>query len=212
MAKEINAVYDPNSTWKPIEEGQYPAHIKSLSTKEVNTKAGEAIVVNMTYKIADEAADLEQLVYEMDGFNYKRDADNNRIPVANGDGEQATTDCGHLVGRDLWDNGWFIFTSSESGSKNSRYFNLLENLGIKVEEQTLGDKKVKKLVLIEEEDVKGNPVIVDIKRQEYVTSDTKHLPPEQQEWRTSFKVMGVKPWEDGAQLSEDEVDGDDVPF
>ena len=212
MAKEIDAVYDPNSTWKPIEEGEYPAHIKTLSTKEVNTKAGEAIVVNMTYKIADEAADLEQLVYEMDGYNYKRDTDNNRIPVANGEGEQATTDCGHLVGRDVWDNGWFIFTNSESGSKNSRYFQLLENLGIKVEEQMLGDKKVKKLVLIEEDDVKGKPVLIDLRRQEYVTSETKHLPPEQQECRTSFKVFNVKPWESGQKLSFDELDGDDVPF
>ena len=212
MAKEINAVYDPNSTWKPIEEGRYPAHIKTLSSKEVNTKAGEAIVVNMTYKIADEAADLEQLVYEMDGYKYKRDENNNRIPVANGSGEQATTDCGHLVGRDVWDNGWFIFTSSESGSKNSRYFGLLENLGIKVEEQMLGDKIVKKLVLIEEEDVKGKPVIVELSRQEYVTTDTKHLPPEQQEWRTSFKVSKVNPCDKGEQLTIDELDGDDVPF
>jgi|TARA_R100001530_G_scaffold854_5_gene1494 hypothetical protein len=210
--KSIDAVYDPNSTWKPIEEGEYPAHIKTLNTKEVNTKAGEAIVVNMTYKVADEAADLEQLVYEMDGYKYKRDQDNNRVPVANGSGEQATTDCGHLVGRDLWDNGWFIFTNSESGSKNSRYFQLLENLGIKVEEQMLGDKKVKKLVLIEEDDVKGKPVLIDLRRQEYVTSETKHLPPEQQEWRTSFKVFNVKPWESGQKLSFDELDGDDVPF
>ena len=210
--KSIDAVYDPDSTWKPIEEGEYPAHIKTLNTKEVNTKAGEAIVVNMTYKVADEAADLEQLVYEMDGYKYKRDQDNNRIPVANGSGEQATTDCGHLVGRDLWDNGWFIFTNSESGSKNSRYFQLLENLGIKVEEQMLGDKKVKKLVLIEEDDVKGKPVLIDLRRQEYVTSETKHLPPEQQEWRTSFKVFNVKPWESGQKLSFDELDGDDVPF
>tara|TARA_R100001082_G_scaffold50845_1_gene27589 strand:+ start:252 stop:890 length:639 start_codon:yes stop_codon:yes gene_type:complete len=212
MAKEIDAVYDPNSTWKPIEEGRYPAHIKTLASKEVNTKAGEAIVVNMTYKIADEAADLEQLVYEMDGYKYKRDENNNRIPVANGSGQQATTDCGHLVGRDVWDNGWFIFTNSESGSKNSRYFNLLENLGIEVQEQMLGDKKVKKLVLIEEDDVKGKPVLVDLERQEYVTSDTKHLPPEQQEKRTSFKVTTVKPWEGGEVLSVDEIDGDDVPF
>ena len=210
--KNIDAVYDPNSTWKPIEEGEYPAHIKSLNTKEVNTKAGEAIVVNMTYKVADEAADLEQLVYEMDGYKYKRDQDDNRIPVANGSGEQTTTDCGHLVGRDLWDNGWFIFTNSESGSKNSRYFQLLESLGITVEEQMLGDKKVKKLVLIEEDDVKGKPVIVELRRQEYVTSDTKHLPPEQQEWRTSFKVNNVKPWTSGQQLSVDEIEGDDVPF
>ena len=177
MAKPIDAIFDPNSTWKPIEEGEYPAHIKSLTTKEVNTKAGEAIVVNMTYKVADEAADLEQLVYEMDGYKYKTDQSGNRIPVANGEGEQATTNCGHLVGRDMWDNGWFIFTNSESGSKNSRYFQ----------------------------------VLIDIKRQEYVTSDTKHLPPEQQEWRTSFKVNNVKTWLNGPELSVDEIDGD-VPF
>ena len=211
MAKPIDAIFDPNSTWKPIEEGEYPAHIKSLTTKEVNTKAGEAIVVNMTYKVADEAADLEQLVYEMDGYKYKTDQSGNRIPVANGEGEQATTNCGHLVGRDMWDNGWFIFTNSESGSKNSRYFQLLESLSIKVEEQMLGDKKVKKLVLLEEEDVKGKAVLIDIKRQEYVTSDTKHLPPEQQEWRTSFKVNNVKTWLNGPELSVDEIDGD-VPF
>ena len=212
MAKALDATFDPSQQWVPTQEGTYPAHVTSLSSKEVNTRAGEAIVVNMTYKIADEAADLEQLVYEMDGYNYKRDADNNRIPVANGDGQQATTDCGHLVGRDVWDNGWFIFTASESGSKNSRYFQLLENLGIKVEEQMLGDKKVKKLVLIEEEDVKGKPVIVELSRQEYVTTDTKHLPPEQQEWRTSFKVSKVNPWDKGEQLTIDELDGDDVPF
>jgi|TARA_R110000824_G_scaffold398342_1_gene602311 hypothetical protein len=211
MAKPIDAIFDPNSTWKPIEEGEYPAHIKSLTTKEVNTKAGEAIVVNMTYKVADEAADLEQLVYEMDGYKYKTDQSGNRIPVANGEGEQATTNCGHLVGRDMWDNGWFIFTNSESGSKNSRYFQLLESLSIKVEEQMLGDKKVKKLVLLEEEDVKGKAVLIDIKRQDYVTSDTKHLPPEQQEWRTSFKVNNVKTWLNGPALSVDEIDGD-VPF
>ena len=50
--KEIDAVFDPASTWKPIEEGTYPAHIKSLTTKEVMTKkAGPAIVVNMTYVV-----------------------------------------------------------------------------------------------------------------------------------------------------------------
>ena len=111
----------------------------------------------------------------------------------------------------MWDNGWFIFTNSESGSKNSRYFQLLESLSIKVEEQMLGDKKVKKLVLLEEEDVKGKAVLIDIKRQDYVTSDTKHLPPEQQEWRTSFKVNNVKTWLNGPALSVDEIDGD-VPF
>jgi len=211
MAKEINAFYDESSKWKPTEEGQYPAHISGLTTKEMMTKAGEAIIVNMTYKIADEAADLEQLVYEMDGYKYQLDNEGNRVPVTNGDGEQITTDCSHLVGETKYDSGWFIFTSSESGSKNASYFKLLENLGIKVEEQTLGDKKVKKLVLLEESDVVGKPVIIDLQREEYITSDTKHLAPEQQVKRATFKVKNVQPWADGVEISEDEIEGD-VPF
>lgn len=209
--KTVDAVFDPTSTWKPIEEGTYPAHIKSLTSKEVNTRSGEAIVVNMTYKVADEAADYDQPVFEMDGFKFKRDENGNRMPVTNGEGEQITTDCGHLVGKVLWDNGWFIFTDSQSGSRNRRYFELLSNLGFKVEEQMVGDKKMKKLVLLEEDDVTGKPVLVTIKRQEYVTSDTRHLPPEQQEKRTAFKVFGISPWENGQQLSEDELK-EDVPF
>ena len=53
MAKALDAVFDSTSKWVPTEEGTYPAHITSLSTKEVNTRAGEAIVVNMTYKVAE---------------------------------------------------------------------------------------------------------------------------------------------------------------
>jgi hypothetical protein len=211
MATEINAFYDESAQWKPTEEGDYPAHISGLTTKEMMTKAGEAIIVNMTYKIADEAADLKQLVYEMDGYKYKLDQEGNRIPITDGEGEQVTTDCSHLVGEVKYDSGWFIFTSSESGSKNARYFRLLENLGIKVEEQTLGDKKVKKLVLLEQSDVVGKPVIIDLQREEYITSDTKHLPPEQQEKRSVLKVKNVQPWADGVEITEDEVDGD-VPF
>jgi len=211
MAKEINAVFDETSRWKPTEEGQYPAHISGLSTKEMMTKAGEAIIVNMTYKIADEAADLQQLVYEMDGYKYRLDEQGNRLPVVDSDGEQVTTDCSHLVGETKYDSGWFIFTSSESSSKNGRYFRLLEQLGIEVEEQMLGDKKVKKLVLIEESDVVGKPVIIDLQREEYITSDTKHLPPEQQEKRTTFKVKNINPWPEGVEVKADELDGD-VPF
>ena len=44
MPKEIDAIYNPTEQWKPIEEGEYPAHVTSLSTREVNTKAGPAIV------------------------------------------------------------------------------------------------------------------------------------------------------------------------
>ena len=207
MAKTLEATFDPNNQWKPIEEGTYPAHITSLSTKEVNTRAGEAIVVNMTYKVAPEVVDYKQKLWEMDGYNYVKDSSGNRVPVLNGGDEQETISCGHLKDRIFYDNGFFIFTDTSSASKNSRYFQLLENLGIKCEDSN----GIKKLVLLEEDDVVGVPVHITVKRQEYVTSDTKHLPPDQQEKRTTFKVSELKKWENGPTLSLEELD-EDVPF
>ena len=63
MAKTLDATFDPSDKWRPIEEGVYPAHIKSLSTKEMNTRAGEAIIVNMEYKVADEVSSSTQDVW-----------------------------------------------------------------------------------------------------------------------------------------------------
>ena len=202
-----DATFDPSNKWTPIEEGVYPAHITTLSSREMNTRAGEAIIVNMTYKVNETVSSIEQPLWEMDGYNYVKDSAGKRIPVMNGDGEQATISCSHLKDRMFYDNGFFIFTDTSSASKNSRYFQLLENLGIKCED----DKGIKKLVLIEDEDVVGQPVMVTTKRQEYVTKETRDLPVDQQEKRATFKVNTVVKWEDGDVLSTEELD-DDVPF
>ena len=208
MAKTIKgAVYDPSQQWIPTEEGTYPAHVTSLTTKEVATRAGEAIVVNMTYKVAPEVVDVKQKLWEMDGYEYKRDSSGEKIPVFNGGGSQQEVSCTHLKDKVLYDNGFFVFTDTSSASKNQRYFALLENLGIKCED----DKGIKKLVLIEDEDVVGQPVYVTTKRQEYVTKETRDLPVDQQEKRATFKVNTVVKWEDGDVLSQEEMD-DDVPF
>ena len=208
MAKTIKgAVYDPSQQWIPTEEGTYPAHVTSLTTKEVATRAGEAIVVNMTYKVAPEVVDVKQKLWEMDGYEYKRDNSGEKIPVFNGGGSQQEVSCTHLKDKVLYDNGFFVFTDTSSASKNQRYFALLENLGIKCED----DKGIKKLVLIEDEDVVGQPVYVTTKRQEYVTKETRDLPVDQQEKRATFKVNTVVKWEDGEVLTVEELD-DDVPF
>ena len=207
MAKALDAIFDPSQQWVPMQEGTYPAHIASLQTKEVNTRAGEAIVVNMTYKVAPEVVEVTQPVWEMDGYNYKRDGDGERIPVFNGGGSQAETNCNHLKDKILYDNGFFVFTDTSSASKNSRYFQLLENLNISCED----DKGIKKLVLIEEEDVVGKPVMVTTRKQEYVTKETRDLPVDQQKKRATFKVNTITIWEEGEVLTQDEID-DDVPF
>jgi hypothetical protein len=107
----------------------------------------------------------------------------------------------------MYDNGFFVFTDTSSASKNSRYFQLLENLNIKCED----DKGIKKLVLIEEEDVVGKPVLVTTKRSEYITKETRDLPLDQQEKRSTFKVNTITTWEEGEILTQDDLD-DDVPF
>ena len=211
MAKTIDATFDPSSKWKPIQEGVYPAHIKSLETKEVNTRAGDAIGVNMRYRVADEVVKYTQPVWKMDGYKYLTDDDNNKIPVNNGSGKQQEETCEHLKGREFQDNGFFVFTDSSSSSKNRRYFELLDNLQVSCAETSVDGKKVKKLVLLEDEDVVGKPVMVTVKRQEFVTYETKHLPPDQQERRSTFKVFNVNLWEDGQTLESDELE-EDVPF
>ena len=211
MAKTLDATFDPSDKWMPIEEGTYPAHIKSLSTKEMNTRAGEAIIVNMEYKVADEVSLSTQEVWKMDGYKYQKDTDGNRIPVTNGDGEQKVANCTHLKDKVFYDNGYFIFTDTSSASKNRRYFELLDRLNVKCDEANVEGKKVKKLVLIEEDDVVGKPVLITVKRHEYVTSDTKHLPLDQQERRSTFKVSNVNLWEDGTAIDPVELE-DDVPF
>jgi len=211
MAKTLEATFDPSDKWMPIEEGTYPAHIKSLSTKEMNTRAGEAIIVNMEYKVADEVSSVTQNVWKMDGYKYQKDTDGNRIPVTNGNGEQKVASCAHLRDKVFYDNGYFIFTDTSSASKNRRYFELLDKLNVKCEETNVEGKKVKKLVLIEEDDVVGKPVLITVKRHEYVTSDTKHLPHDQQERRSTFKVFNVNLWKDGTEIDPVELE-DDVPF
>ena len=96
MAKTLDATYDPSNKWMPIEEGEYPAHITALNSKEITTRAGEAIVVNMEYKVADEVSSTTQKVWKMDGYKYQFDTDGNKIPVTNGNGEQEVASCDHL--------------------------------------------------------------------------------------------------------------------
>ena len=211
MAKTLDATFDPSDKWMPIEEGTYPAHIKSLSSKEINTRAGEAIVVNMEYKVADEVSSITQDIWKMDGYKYQKDTDGNRIPVTNGNGEQKVANCSHLKDRVFQDNGYFIFTDTTSASKNRRYFELLDNLEVKCEEANVDGRKVKKLVLVEEGDVVGKPVLITVKRHEFITSETKHLPQDQQERRSTFKVKNVALWKEGTAIDPVELE-DDVPF
>tara|TARA_R110000751_G_scaffold52103_2_gene113793 strand:- start:1319 stop:1927 length:609 start_codon:yes stop_codon:yes gene_type:complete len=202
MAKTIEAVFDASNTWSPVEEGTYPAHITELETKEIGTKAGPATVVNMRYQLAEEVKNQNQLLWKMDGYEYARDDDNNRIPIMNGTDKQEEISCSHLQGKDFGDNGFWIFASSSG--KNSKYFQLLENLGVDCKEITDSNgNKVKQLVLLETEDVVGKPVMVTVKRDQFTTKNG--------EQRSIMKVSTVDKWVGGKPIDAIELE-EEAPF
>jgi len=198
--KDLDATYDPTKNpFTPIEPGFYPAHVTGFGTREVKTKVGDAIVVNMTYEVAEEAGKLVQILYEMEGYNYKLDDNGDRVPVLNGDGKSKTTQCKHLVGKKFRDNGTFVFTGSESSGRNRRYFDLLSTLGVDLKEDSNGEFP---LSLLEEEDVIGVPVLAKLGSEEYEKDGEK---------RTAWKVFNVQQWNDGQRLSKEEIE-DELPF
>lgn len=213
--KKIDAFYDGSDTgWKPIDFGQvYPAHVHSLVTRELErTKSGPAVVFNTTYVIHDDAAKQTQDEWQMDGYEYEVDNEGNRIPVVNGTGEQETAPCSHIVGRKFRDRGTFCFTTSESANLNRRYVEYMKLFGFEPEvSKGKDDKEYVQLSLLESDDIVGSPVLVKLGQEEYITSDTKHLPEAQQEKRKATKVFKVVPWTDGPKLSPAEME-EDIPF
>tara|TARA_R100000655_G_scaffold29559_4_gene59771 strand:+ start:5054 stop:5668 length:615 start_codon:yes stop_codon:yes gene_type:complete len=203
--KDVGATFDKSKqSYLPIEAGKYPAHISSVYERELNTKAGKAIVVNMSYDIAEDVKDITQKVYKMDGYDYELDKDGNKIPVNDKDGKPVLAACKHLSGKQFRDNGTFLFLEEKSAGKNGRYYSLLQNLGIEVKEDG-------KLPLVEEDDVIGLPVFVTLKSETYVTKDTKDLPEAEQEVRTAWKVDRIDAWADGVKVSKEEME-EDLPF
>lgn len=209
--KEVDVIYDPSvaggtGSRVPIEPGSYPAHVCGYNTREVNTKAGLATVVNLQYVVADEAKHQIQKRWDMEGWTYKTDVNGNRIPLTDDNGEQLTTGCNHMVGKRFYGNGVFLFQGGGTSSKNRYYFEFLKALDIKTEEVEVNGKKVRKLMLIEEDDVVGLPCYIRIKREEWVDKKTN-------EKRGAWKANRVFPWTDGSRLSPEEVDPNaNVPF
>ena len=212
--KTIDATFDvtDQGAFVPVEAGVYPAHVSNVITRDVNIrKTGEtAVVFDLTYKIAEEASKLEQTLYEMDGFEYKLDADGDRIKIME-NGEPKKTKCNHIVGKEYRGKGFFLFTGSENSSKNRGYFRLLDSLGVKTEEIEQDGRMVKKLPLLETKDVAGKPIQVELKLDSYITKQTQSLPESQQDKKFVWKVFQVHPWNDGPVISIEEMDTE-VPF
>jgi len=179
----------------PIVAGVYPAHVCGLEAKELQTKAGEQTVFNVTFLVADEVTTT-------------------KVPkmIKNGNGEfaQATNDDGtptqvsgaFMKAKRFSSTGIWLTPNPEEGHgwKNRRYKEFFEHLGVIF---PIDKNSNTLLAIVEEEDIVGYPCFIKLGKEEYVKDG---------ETRSVWKVFDAFQWSDGVKLKSDEVTGDDLPF
>jgi len=197
-----------------MEEGVYPAHIISFDERAVDTRFGQAFVYSLRYRIAPEAAKQQQTLWKRaNNGHFAKDDAGERIPERDKEDNIITISCGNFAGRELYSNGIFLFVEEEASGRNRAYSNLLDVVGIKLEEVEIQKGVVvKQLVQLEENDVLGKPALVKVAYRSFVTRETRELPKEDQDVRWAARVLEVYPWEDGKPIPLEEIEREELPF
>ena len=203
--KETDAQHDATKVSVMLEEGVYPAHIASFSVKEdYPTKVGVADIFDLTYKLAPDVAKMTQKCHtRSENGNFAINDSGNRIPLLV-DGKQVEVSCEQFAGRAMYGGGLFLFKGSEGAGRNLRYTEFLDMVNIPVEEIDFEGHKVKKLMAIEEKDVVGKPIMVEVKYTESKAGKNKG------KWFPN--VVGMFKWESGKAIPVDEMLASDLPF
>ena len=179
----------------PIAPGVYPAHVAGLEFKDLETKAGQQTVFNITFVIAGDVENTKvaKLVKNGDG-TYKAEKDEN--------GEQVLISGAFMSGKRFNSRGIWLTPNPEDGHgwRNRQYKEFFESLGIVFPKNKAGDTV---LAVVEESDIIGHPCFVKLNKENYERDG---------EQRYAWKVFDAFPWSDGEVLSADEVIADDLPF
>tara|TARA_R110000824_G_scaffold65022_1_gene169708 strand:- start:16176 stop:16766 length:591 start_codon:yes stop_codon:yes gene_type:complete len=179
----------------PIVPGVYPAHVAALEGKELQTKAGEQTVFNVTFVIADEVENtqISKMVKNGDG-TYKAEKDK--------DGEQLTVSGAFMKGKRFNSRGIWLTPNPDDGQgwRNRQYKEFFESIGVVFPVNKTGDTV---LAVVEESDIIGHPCFVKLNKETYEKDG---------EERFAWKVFDAFPWSDGEVISADEVTADDLPF
>jgi hypothetical protein len=111
---------------------------------------------------------------------------------------------GHIAGRKFFSKGVWFTPSPKKGEswKNKTYKNFFTNLGVEFEE--VDSSGTVRLDIVEADDVVGHCCFVKIDERTYTTKAG--------EQKTKMEVVDVLPWEEGKNLSPDEIAEDDLPF
>lgn len=184
----------------PMPEGNYPAHVIDCetATRPVRGKH-RAVIYNLKVKVAKEAGDMEYDGVDMEG---------NKVTV-NGS---------KYVGRELRSAGIFKFLHPtddddfESNPGGNRgYMSFCEAFGFEpkqVEVEINGQKtSVKEIPDVTADDLVGKPVMVVVRKGKPWTSERDG------KTRTPLEAKYFNVWNEGAELSDKELDDDDdLPF
>ena len=179
----------------PIVAGVYPAHVAGLEGKDLQTKAGEQTVFNVTFLVADEVAEtnVPKMVKNGDGELHQG---------KNEDGTPAQVSGAFMKGKRFNSTGIWLTPDPAEGQnwKNRKYKEFFEHIGVVFPTDNDGNTQ---LAIVEEEDVIGHPCFIKIGKEEYVKDG---------ETRYVWKVFDAYNWSDGVTLKPDEVAADDLPF
>lgn len=179
----------------PIVAGVYPAHVAGLEAKDLQTKAGEQTVFNVTFLVADEVAEtnVPKMVKNGDGELHQG---------KNEDGTPAQVSGAFMKGKRFNSTGIWLTPDPAEGQnwKNRKYKEFFEHIGVVFPTDNDGNTQ---LAIVEEEDVIGHPCFIKIGKEEYVKDG---------ETRYVWKVFDAYNWSDGVTLKPDEVAADDLPF
>tara|TARA_R110002020_G_scaffold256273_2_gene469926 strand:- start:22907 stop:23500 length:594 start_codon:yes stop_codon:yes gene_type:complete len=197
MIKMTNTTFNESKDGLvPIAPGVYPAHVAALESKELQTKAGEQTVFNITFVIADEVSDTKvaKLIKNGDGTYH---AEKDEVT-----GEQVTISGSFMAGKRFNSRGIWLTPSPEDGQgwRNRQYKEFFESLGVVFPKNKAGDTV---LALVEESDIIGHPCFIKLQKENYERDG---------EQRYVWKAFDAFPWSDGETLSADEVTVDDLPF
>lgn len=178
--KSTDAWYDPKKDFQGLmPEGDYKAHVSSLSVKKNIVVKGKHLsdIYTVSFTIAEDNSDAE-------------------FETENGDKVSGSA----FVGREVYSKGFFRFKKpnkaqypqlSESMGSNKSYMELIDSLGVTVEESE-GRYYLPEL---DESDVMGKPSIVRVFHDGWTDREGNE--------RTSAKVSMLFEWADGKEKEED---------
>lgn len=212
--REVVGTFDPYKG-ALLRPGLWPANIIKITTVERPTKIGNVISYGLDYVISKDCAKMKQPFYQkLSDGNFEFDEDNNMVVQQDDKGEAIEISCSFAIGKEIRFHSIPLFTEDEGRHANGSYMGLMEIAGVEAEiVEVQSGVKVKQLVKLDEDDLLGKPVLINLNYKAVVTRETKSLPKDQQEFRYWLNVISAISYDSGETIEVfKEEEEENLPF